>query len=714
MALDDLAAVPDDLGAVNLLASMPMMGDAEDEGAVDAAEPAMEETQLDKLRRWADPLATINLCDEIAGWPDGEGRLASIGMRVKEEYQIDVDSRAEWLATTRSALNLAMQVSQGKKTYPWDNASNVIYPLILTATIQFAARAYPAIVPGPKIVKGVVVGKDAGVPLIDPNSGQPIEDPNRPGEFLWAEKPGTKQARAERIGEHMSWQFLEEQEEWEDETDRLVHILPIAGCCFRKTYFDRSHNRNSSLLVLAQNLVINYRAKSMETAPRLTEELKLYPQEIEENIRSGVFVRHDVPLPQDGSADRDAPREYLEQHRWWDLDEDGYAEPYIVTVEKASGKVVRMVARYDAEGIILQGADKKVRQIKPVHYYTKYDFLPNPDGGIYGIGFGRLLNPINESINTTINLIFDAGHLATTGGGFIGKGMAMHSGTVRFQPGEYKPINVPGQTVRDSVVPLQFPGPSPVLFQLLGLLIEAGKEVSSNTEILAGNQRQANVPATTTLALIEQGLKVFTGIYKRIFRALKKEYAKAFRLNRLFLDKQSNYQFLDEWKVIEQQDYIRSGGVIPMSDPGMVEDMQKLARAEGLKEFANDRYVDGREVRRRILDAMKVEDIDKVLLPKPPPDPAAQAQAIEFALREVEIRAKALANMAAAVESLARADVMVDENMRGWLTVQLEGLRAEMEMLSNGGRSQAPGPDGGGLQALAAPPGNGAGAAVPA
>ena len=129
-----------------------------------------------------------------------------------------------------------------------------------------------------------------------------------------------------------------------------------------------------------------------------------------------------------------------------------------------------------------------------MEYYTKYDFLPNPDGGIYGIGFGQLLRPINEAVNTTLNQLIDAGTLQNTGGGFIGKGLSMNAGAIRFQMGEYKVVNVPGGSVRDNIVPLQFPGPSPVLFNLLGTLIEAGKEVASIKDVLTGENSSPNTP----------------------------------------------------------------------------------------------------------------------------------------------------------------------------------------------------------------------------
>jgi chaperonin GroES len=200
------------------------------------------EHQHQKLIRW---IRSPNIADEI-----DEDVLSALGHRAKREYEIDVESRAEWLTKTREAMDLAMQIAQ-EKNYPWPKAANVIYPLMTTAAVQFAARAYPAIINGRNIVKGIVVGDDRGIPAINPMTGQPItqQGPNGAPQGVWQVPPGVKQMRADRLGGHMSWQVLDEMPEWEPETDKLLHVLPITGCVFRKTYFDPGKGRNVSLMV---------------------------------------------------------------------------------------------------------------------------------------------------------------------------------------------------------------------------------------------------------------------------------------------------------------------------------------------------------------------------------------------------------------------------------------------------------------------------------
>ena len=678
MALNALAAVPMQVTDGGTAPVTPMQDNAQ-------AQPDIAQHQ--KLLGW---IKSKNIAEDL----DKE-LLTKIGVRVVREYDIDETSRSDWKTKTEQAMDLAMQVAK-EKQYPWPKAANVIYPLMTTAAIQFAARAYPAIVANRSVVKGVVVGNDDGEPAINPQTGQPAMQPGPDGQPqpVWQVQPGEKQNRADGIGEHMSWQLLDEQSEWEPETDAMLHILPIVGCDFRKSYFDPCKGRNSSLRVPAMHLCINYHAKSLETAPRVTEEIKYYPIEIEEQQRAGLFLEPEQPYGMADDAqngDEDAPHVFLEQHRWWDLDEDGYPEPYIVTVHKRSQKVVRIVARYDADGIQFSQLTHKIVKIDPVQYYTKYDFLPNPDGGIYGVGFGQLLRPLNEAVNTTLNQLLDAGTLANTGGGFIGKGLSMNAGAIRFVMGEYKVVNVTGGTLRENIVPMEFPGPSEVLFKLLGMLIDAGREVAAVKDVLTGDaQGKASMSPTTTLALIEQGLKVFTAIYKRIHRSLKAELNKLYRLNRIYGDEKSQYKVGNAWKQITKQDYVLASGVEPVSDPTMVSDMQRLGRAQFLMQFANDPNCNGHEIRRRIMDAASIDNIDKILLPQAPPNQAIAVKGMELDLKHLEVSATVMAKKAAevrdysqAILNLANADAAIGDQHLQWLSQNLTVWEKQFEAANN-------------------------------
>ena len=591
---------------------------ADTDYSTDRQDEADGSKALAKMQEYAD---MANIADDL-----GKEQLSEIGTKVKREYDIDKDSQKEWEDNNKEAMKLAMQITE-PKMYPWKGAANIKYPLLTTAAIQFSARAYPAILGQGTPVKAKVIGQDEGKPAVD-EQGQPVVDPETQ-QPVWEIEPGHKRSRGDRVARHMSFQLNEEMTEWEEDTDRLLIILPIAGLVYRKTYFSSELGRNKSELVLGDKLVVNKKTKDLETVPRATHEFTLYPNQFEERIRAGTFTDIDIGLVAD-DQDADAPHEFLEQHRRLDLDGDGYAEPYVVTLHKETSQVCRIISNYEIEDIVVN--DDKIARVDPVAYFTKYSFIPNPSGEFHDIGFGFLLRPLNEAINTSLNLMIDAGHLANVGGGFLGKGLRLKGGRQKFRPGEYVPVDSGGTDLKNNIVPLPFPGPNQTLFALLGLLIEAGKEISSVKDVMTGGgEGAANASPTTTLALIEQGMQVFSAIYKRIYRSLKSEYKKLYKLNGKYLDPDTYFRVMDEAEAVGPEDYAEGDfDIIPVADPNVVTNMQKLARAEYLAQFMNDPFLDGNEVRRRMFEAANIDDMDMLFAKQQAPDPAMLAKADEL------------------------------------------------------------------------------------
>lgn len=672
------------------------MDDAQDDAPAEKKRPA------DMLRSFIGQANIVPMLDADV--------VSKIGMEVTRGYDTDKSSRGEWEKMTEQAMDLAMQVPK-EKNWPWPKAANVKYPLITEGAIQFSARAYPAIIQGEQVVKGMVMGPDPD---------------------------GKKQERADRIGHHMSYQLLEQIKDWDEDTDKLLLQIAIVGCCFRKTYFDTTLGRPRSEMVPAKYVIYDH-ATPWKDLRRITQCLSLYKNDVIERVRGDVYVDVKLGTPMGATSDEDAPHEFLEQHCWYDLDEDGYKEPYIVTVVKETSEVARIVPRFDEDGIYLN-AKGEVSKIEPVNYWTKYTFMPNPDGGSYDVGLGLLLNPINETINTVLNQMLDAGTLANTGGGFVGSGLKMKGGAAKFAPGEFKPVDNAGSKIADSIYHMQFPGPSPVLFQLLGTLIEAGKDISSVKDILTGEQ-QVNQTATTTLALIEQGLKAFTAIYKRVHRSLKQEFAKLFRLNRLYLNPTDYYRFQDKSEPIYLEDYQGDDtDVAPVSDPNLVSDAQELARAEALMQFRGDPFINQVELRRRFLKAMKDPNPEALIVAEPPPppqDPKVLEVQAKIKAMDVEVNAKAEKMMAEidnlkartaeseanAALRLAQAEVTAGEPQFQLLMAQVQHmLDGHMEKIKAALQPQQPqgeddgstGNEQGGLPAMGGSPADEAVPPVPA
>jgi len=554
-------------------------------------------------------------------------QLNEIGDYVVSVFQEDLNSRSKWEEQNEEWLKLAAQVLE-KKTYPWPGAANVKYPLLATAALQFHARAYPALIPDGTIVKGRVFGED------------PMNQ---------------KRERADRISDHMSYQLLEEDEAWQEDMDRLLYILPIVGTAYKKTYQSATTGNPASPLILPDDLIINYYAEDYSRAIK-THRLYQNENEVYELMAFGHYRDVELnaptrPVEHEGAEDdiiglsaplrstnmdglSDVPYEILEAHTWYDLDGDGYKEPYIITVVLESATVLRIVPRWEADAVE-QDENGNIIRIKPTEYFTPYGFFPNPESKIYYQGFGSLLGPINAASNTILNQLLDAGHLSTLQGGFLGKGIRIRGGKLKFNPGEWKVVNSTGDDIRKNVFPLPVKEPSDVLFNLLGMLIESGERLSSVKDIMVGDNPGQNQPYATTVAVMEQGMKVFVGIYKRIFRSLTKEYKKIYRLNSIYLDDQKYFAFWDSEKVqkIGIADYNTGDmDIVPNADPSMISEAHKMMKAESLlqKKMAG-LPINTAEVTRRVLEVEGHHDLDRLLQPDPPQvDPEIELKKAEL------------------------------------------------------------------------------------
>jgi chaperonin GroES len=520
-----------------------------------------------------------------------EKELVTMGSDCSRGYKTDLDSRKAWEELLEKWTKLALQVAE-KKSYPWREASNVKFPLLATAAMQFAARAYPSLVPSNgQVVKCKTYGFD---------------------------RDGQKAERAERISRYMSYQLMEQMEEWEEDMDKLLLTLPIAGTVFKKTYFDSSKQRNKSCLVMPKNLVVNYWTKSIEDAERLTEIIPMTKRKLKEQQMLGLFLDVELGTPKGDSSrkedtthemiepelDDTTPYTLLEQHTFLDLDKDGYAEPYIVTFEEETHKVLRIVARYTNEGLKVDEKGNLIL-IEPVQYYTKFGFVPNPDGGFYDIGFGRLLGPLNESVDTIINQLIDSGTLSNLQSGFLGKGLRIKVGEVRFAPGEWKTVNATGDDLKKQIFPMPVREPSAVLMNLLQYMITSGKELASVADIFVGKMPGQNTPATTTMASIEQGMKVFTAVYKRIYRSMTKEFRKLYLLNRQYANPEEYLDFLDE--PITQNDFEGSeNDISPAADPNASSSQEKQAKVQALGQLLQLQTINPMEFTKRYLEAFEV------------------------------------------------------------------------------------------------------------
>ena len=592
----------------------------EEEAAMQEAALAEEAAIAEQEAQAAEEERTLDIFAEqtnIAVDIDEE-ELVEIGRKVIDGYDIDVESRKDWTETNKWAMELAKQM-YASRTRDGHPVANVKYPLISTAVIQFHARAYPNIIKGRQIVKPYVVGRDPD---------------------------GKKMARAIRATTYTNYQLMELIHDWEEGMDQLLIVLPLVGSVFKKTYSD-AYGKVKSPFILAESLVVNYWAKSLEEAARISHEISISPNTVRERELSNTFLEIDYDQTGDDTeksddTDEDADLIYIEQHRWLDLDGDDYQEPYIVTVHKSTQKVVRIVARYTQNDILYDDKNTVIK-ITATNYFTHYRFMPSLDGSFYGIGFGILLSPISSTINTTINQLLDAGTALNRGGGFIGKSLRLgKGGKIVVEQGKWIQVKHSGDQLKNNLVPYPLPEPNQTLFSLLGLMLDAGKELASMADVLSGQDPPTDQPATTTLALIEQGLKVFTAVYKRIHRSLRGELTKIYRLNYLYLTDEQIQNVVDNEMASRMDFENATRDVVPISDEADLTDVQRLVKAQALLEL-RDEY-NSAEITKRYLEALGIHDTDKLIAPEdfePSEDPKTVLEKMKLEIEAAKVKLEA-------------------------------------------------------------------------
>jgi len=595
-------------------------------------------------------LETGNLVNSL-----DDDKKSKIIDQVKQRFNYDTDSRKEKQDKIETIVKLALSVVS-PKSYPWAGASNVNYPLISTASIDFGAKCSPEILRDDFICKAKIIGKDDGKaavsingePILDPNSGQPV--------FT---QVGVKQKRGDRVSTVINYQLTDQMENWVPDMDKLLVSLPVTGTMFKKTYEDSKGNPISEL-IYPDKLVLHDKTTNFEKAPK-THIQELYVNEIQERIRKDVFIDfvydeeasdqmigNDLSNAQDGNSSNDLNSGlhiFLEQCCWIDLDEDGFLEPYVATVHSATDTLVNLSARFKKEDV--ERADGKIVGIKAINPYTPYIFIPSLDGSFYGIGLGHLLLNLNKSINTSINQLTDAGTLQTTGGGFIAKSLKIRGGSFKMKPNEYKNVDSNGGVIRDSIVPLPTPQPSQTIFALLGFLSQSGDKLGSLRDVFTG-ENAANISATTTMAMTEQGVTQFKAIYKRVYRSLKSEFRVIYNINSSSLSNNKYAEILDEASgdVSVKLDFSKKGfDIVPVADGASVTNSQRVAKSGVLMQFLNDPYVDQILLRKKILSGFDIEDYQDLIVTPPPPEPNsdmvfAQAEMVKAKnkLKEVEIK----------------------------------------------------------------------------
>jgi len=510
---------------------------------------------LDKPASVGDLLEKIrvtNLVPSVLKMKDGEDVLQKIASRVIEDQESDKKSMETWEKFLEAGRKLQIQELE-PKSEPFDKAANFKSPVMLEASLKFGDRASSTLLKPRDLVKYDVVGKD---------------------------HDQEKMHRGERVSTHMSFQLNYEQPTWREDHDSLLYMLPSDGAVFKFSYFDVGLGHNTSEVIRWPDFSVNQANTSMETCRSFTIQREYTKSMVLAKQREGIWQEYEdeeigTETQAEESEESESDEKFFIQQMFYDLDEDGYEEPYLVTVHEKTSKVMRIVARFEEDNImvkspngtvlpldeVLQGADNlgmnvsgdaakdmknsrlsqvSLVRINPINCITEYSFIPGAlipfekEGSFLGIGYVHLLAGLTQAINSTSNTILNAGKLASTPGGFLAKGFRKATGALKYSVGHFIPTLMSPGELQNAVKEFDFKDASQSFYLFNEKMNAEVQRLSASADLT--DAIGANAPATTMMGMVQEQLMPVSAITMRIYRSMKKEFIKLAELNRKYTD----------------------------------------------------------------------------------------------------------------------------------------------------------------------------------
>tara|TARA_R110000822_G_scaffold65687_2_gene160794 strand:- start:182 stop:2323 length:2142 start_codon:yes stop_codon:yes gene_type:complete len=559
-----------------------------------------------------------NIVEELDASENADATQKIIGL-----YDEACRSMGKWLKKYKRAINLAkLQAMSGEteieeKSFPFEGASLVMLPFVTEAMLDFNSRTAPELVWSENVAHGKIYGE---------NSKE-------------------KEERAKRVSRYINYQLSEAMPNWRDEQDKLLMILPGPGTCYKKTYYNADKDEMASDLYLADEIKFNMDCKNFHDAPDKFIDRKYTRNEVIGFIRG----EQQWNLVESELEENKEDFEYIEAYTWLSLDDDELKAPYTAIICKDSQKIVALYPYYD-EDTINRNDDDEVVSIDTLDCFTQYRFLPDPDGGPMGLGWGILFGPMFDSINTNVRQLIDSGTLANTAAnsGLIAmsttnsRGNSVQAGPIEVQLGQLTPVPVRGNGgLAQDVVQFPFAGPNQTLFQLMEYLVQNARSMTNAALNVEANAGEA---ASLYLARLQQGLKVPNSITMRVYSAAKKELKKIGILNHKHFDDAKYNKVLDEQNQFSmEQDFDPADcDTALVSDPSQGSDIERVQRAQTVLEEAKQQpqqIINLRLAYLEWLKAMKTPNIEE-LAPEPDPNAQDPQQQMMFAQMQMEAELK--------------------------------------------------------------------------
>lgn len=551
---------------------------------------------------------SANLVEEM-----NEGELTQLVGDLLGDYETDISSRKDWMQTYVDGLELlGMKIED--RTEPWPGACGIVHPLLSEALVKFQSETIMETFPAAGPVKTQIIGKETQ----------------------------EKKEAAVRVREDMNYQLTERMVEYRPEHERMLWGLGLAGNAFKKVYYDPSLERQVSIFVPAEDIVVPYGASSLETAERVTHVMRKTANELRKLQVAGFYADIDLPEPQ-GTLDEvekkiaekmgfqassDDRYKILEMHVDIDLsgyedeDEDGeqtgIALPYVVTIEKQTQTVLAIRRNWNQDDPL------KAKR----NHFVHYGYIPA--FGFYCFGLIHLIGSFAKSGTSIIRQLVDAGTLANLPGGFKTRGLRIKGDDAPIAPAEFRDVDVPSGTIKDNIMTLPYKEPSQVLAQLLDKIIDDGRRFAAIADLKVSDM-SAQSPVGTTLAILERMLKVMSAVQARIHYSMKQEFKLLKIIIRDYTPDDYSYEPVDGERSIKQSDYDQVN-VIPVSDPNAATMSQKVVQYQAVIQLAQGapQLYDMPLLHRQMLEVLGIRNAEK-LVPMPedhkPRDPVSENMA---------------------------------------------------------------------------------------
>ena len=521
--------------------------------------------------------------------------MAELSSELLEDFTNDINSRKDWLETYVDGLEL-LGLKIEERSEPWEGACAVYHPLLSEALVKFQAETMMETFPAAGPVKTSIIGK---------------------------ETPECVDA-AQRVQENMNYQLMDKMPEYRPEHERMLWGLGLAGNAFKKVYYDPALERQVSIFVPAEDMVVPYGASNLETAERVTHVMRKTKQELHYLQEMGFYKDTDLGEP---SYDLDEVEKKIAEQMGFDatnddrykilemnvnLDLEGYEDkdgnrktgialPYIVTIDKGTTEILAIRRNWN------QDDDNKKRR----EHFVHYGYIPG--FGFYCFGLIHLVGGFSKSGTMLLRQLVDAGTLSNLPGGFKARGLRIKGDDTPIGPAEWRDVDAPSGTLRDNLMPLPYKEPSQVLAALMDKIIDEGRRFASAADMKVSDMN-ANSPVGSTLAILERTLKVMSAVNARIYYAMKKEFGLLKTLIRDYTDPKYQYDPSTGTPGAKQEDYDKVQ-LIPVADPNAATMAQKVVQYQAVMQMAqqNPTIYDLPELNKQMLEVLGVKNINKLI-----------------------------------------------------------------------------------------------------